>query len=168
MPPTPCILIGCLDWWVSDSAFDRHASGPLKTCLQISVYKMKNLQHFCQEEMSGKKTYTRIKIYIKQCAIIFVSLKAVVEFWGLGSSGSRFLLNNQFQKSIFIDFFTGFQMCCRKVWTCDLSFASTETKFKNPITKTQNNFLVNAVFFCQIISKKAKMIISFFYEKIQK
>ena len=52
--------------------------------------------------------------------------------------------------------------------TNDLSFASTETKFKNPITKTQNNFLVNTVFFCQIISKKAKMIISFLYEKIQK
>ena len=50
----------------------------------------------------------------------------------------------------------------------DLSFASTETKFKNPITKTQNNVLVNTVFLVKLFKKKAKMIISFFYEKNQK
>ena len=37
-----------------------------------------------------------------------------------------------------------------------------------PKTKTQNNFFGKHWFFSQIISKKAKMIISFFYEKIQK
>ena len=50
----------------------------------------------------------------------------------------------------------------------DLSFASSETKFENPITKTQNNFLVNTGFLVKLFQKKAKMIISFFYEKIQK
>ena len=36
----------------------------------------------------------------------------------------------------------------------DLSFASTETKFKNPITKTQNNFLVNTGFLVKLFQKK--------------
>ena len=38
----------------------------------------------------------------------------------------------------------------------DLSFASTETKFKNPITKTQNNFLVNTGFLVKLFQKKPK------------
>ena len=36
----------------------------------------------------------------------------------------------------------------------DLSFASTETKFKNPITKTQNNIVIFGFF-------HKKMILSF-------
>ena len=40
--------------------------------------------------------------------------------------------------------------------TIDLSFASTETKFKNPITKTQNNFLVNTGFLVKLFQKKPK------------
>ena len=43
----------------------------------------------------------------------------------------------------------------------DLSFASTETKFKNPITKAQNNFLVNTGFLVKLFQKKPN-------EKIQK
>ena len=38
----------------------------------------------------------------------------------------------------------------------DLSFASIETKFKNPITKTQNNFLVNTGFLVKLFQKKPK------------
>ena len=38
--------------------------------------------------------------------------------------------------------------------TNDLSFASTETKFKNPITKTQNDFFGKHWLFSQIISKQ--------------
>ena len=38
----------------------------------------------------------------------------------------------------------------------DLSFASTETKFKNPITKTLNNFLVNTGFLVKLFQKKPK------------
>ena len=38
----------------------------------------------------------------------------------------------------------------------DLSFASTETKFKNPITKAQNNFLVNTGFLVKLFQKKPK------------
>jgi len=38
----------------------------------------------------------------------------------------------------------------------DLSFASTETKFKNPKTKTQNNFLVNTGFLVKLFQKKPK------------
>ena len=38
----------------------------------------------------------------------------------------------------------------------DLSFASTETKFKNPITKTQNNFLVNTGFLVKLFQKNPK------------
>ena len=38
----------------------------------------------------------------------------------------------------------------------DLSFASTETKFQNPITKTQNNFLVNTGFLLKLFQKKPK------------
>ena len=38
----------------------------------------------------------------------------------------------------------------------DLSFASTETKFKNPITKTQNNFLVNTAFLVKLFQKNPK------------
>ena len=38
----------------------------------------------------------------------------------------------------------------------DLSFASTETKFQNPITKTQNNFLVKTVFLVKLFQKKPK------------
>ena len=38
----------------------------------------------------------------------------------------------------------------------DLSFASTETKLKNPITKTQNNFLVNTGFLVKLFQKKPK------------
>ena len=47
----------------------------------------------------------------------------------------------------------------RRIWTGktnDLSFASTETKFKNPITKTQNNFLVNTGFLVKLFQKKPK------------
>ena len=40
--------------------------------------------------------------------------------------------------------------------TIDLSFASTETKFENPITKTQNNFLVNTGFLVKLFQKKPK------------
>ena len=38
----------------------------------------------------------------------------------------------------------------------DLSFASTKTKFKNPITKTQNNFLVNTGFLVKLFQKNPK------------
>ena len=44
----------------------------------------------------------------------------------------------------------------KKFKTNDLSFASTETKFKNPITKTQNNFLVNTGFLVKLFQKKPK------------
>ena len=40
--------------------------------------------------------------------------------------------------------------------TYDLSFASTETKFQNPITKTQNIFLVNTGFLLKLFQKKPK------------
>ena len=40
--------------------------------------------------------------------------------------------------------------------TYDLTFASTETKLKNPITKTQNNFLVNTGFLVKLFQKKPK------------
>ena len=40
--------------------------------------------------------------------------------------------------------------------TYDLSFASTDTKFKNPITKTQINFLVNTGFLVKLFQKKPK------------
>ena len=43
-----------------------------------------------------------------------------------------------------------------EVMSYDLSFASTETKFKNPITKTQNNFLVNTGFLVKLFQKKPK------------
>ena len=43
---------------------------------------------------------------------------------------------------------------CRFYATFDLSFASTETKFKNPITKTQNNIVIFWFF-------HKKMILSF-------
>ena len=42
------------------------------------------------------------------------------------------------------------------LWSFDLSFASTETKFQNPITKTQNNFLVNTGFLLKLFQKKPK------------
>jgi hypothetical protein len=35
--------------------------------------------------------------------------------------------------------------------TFDLSFASTETKFENPITKTQNNIVIFGFFHKKII-----------------
>ena len=38
----------------------------------------------------------------------------------------------------------------------DLSFASTETKFINPKTKTQNNFLVNTRILVKLFQKKPK------------
>jgi hypothetical protein len=38
----------------------------------------------------------------------------------------------------------------------DLSFASTEARFKDPITKTQNNFLVNTGFLVKLFQKKPK------------
>ena len=38
----------------------------------------------------------------------------------------------------------------------DLSFASTETKFIKPKTKTQNNFLVNTGFLVKLLQKKPK------------
>jgi len=38
----------------------------------------------------------------------------------------------------------------------DLSFASTETKFKDPITKTQNNFLANTGFLVKLFQKMPK------------
>jgi hypothetical protein len=38
----------------------------------------------------------------------------------------------------------------------DLSFASTEARFKDPITKTQNNFLVNTGFLVKLLKKKPK------------
>ena len=38
----------------------------------------------------------------------------------------------------------------------DLSFASTETKLKNPITKTQKIFLVNTGFLVKLFQKKPK------------
>ena len=47
----------------------------------------------------------------------------------------------------------------------DLSFASTETKFKNPITKTQNNFLVNTGFLVKLFQKKPKWYYHFFMKK---
>jgi hypothetical protein len=40
--------------------------------------------------------------------------------------------------------------------TNDLSFASTETKFIKPKTKTQNNFLVNTGFLVNFFQKKPK------------
>ena len=40
--------------------------------------------------------------------------------------------------------------------TNDLSFASTETKFQNPITKTQDNFLVNTGFLLKLFQKMPK------------
>ena len=40
--------------------------------------------------------------------------------------------------------------------TYDLSFASTETKFIKPKTKTQNNFLVNTGFLVKFFQKKPK------------
>ena len=45
--------------------------------------------------------------------------------------------------------------------TYDLSFASTETKFKNPITKTQNNIVIFGFF-----HKKNDIIILAFFEII--
>ena len=44
----------------------------------------------------------------------------------------------------------------RLLVSSDLSFASTETKFKNPITKTQNDFFVNTVFLVKLFQKKPK------------
>ena len=38
----------------------------------------------------------------------------------------------------------------------ELSFASTKTKLKNPISKTQNNFLVNTGFLVKLFQKKPK------------
>ena len=40
--------------------------------------------------------------------------------------------------------------------TNDLSFASTETVFINPKTKTQNNFLVNTRILVKLFQKKPK------------
>ena len=43
-----------------------------------------------------------------------------------------------------------------EMYTYDLSFASTETKFIKPKTKTQNNFLVNTGFLVNFFQKKPK------------
>ena len=38
------------------------------------------------------------------------------------------------------------EFCCLVPLPYDLSFASTETKFQNPITKTQNNIVIFGIF----------------------
>ena len=45
-----------------------------------------------------------------------------------------------------------FSVTLAKTEIFDLSFASTETKFKNPITKTQNNIVIFGFFHKKIIS----------------
>ena len=46
----------------------------------------------------------------------------------------------------------------------DLSFASTETKFLNPKTKTQNNFLVKTGFLVKLLKKSQNNNIIFLWK----
>ena len=86
--------------------------------------------------------------------LFFVTTNSKIKF-------SRYKVSSQHNLFTSASFGLPNELCCRdfvenftkKLRTFDLSFASNETKFKNPITKNQNNFLVNTGFSVKFFQK---------------